>query len=383
MLDLDDFKAVNDSFGHATGDALLMSCAASLEAALPPGAVAARTGGDEFAVLVLGESAEVVRGQVHALGDAAPRSVRILGVEVPLKISAGLAVCAPGEAFDPASALQHADVAMYRVKRSTGGGGTIRLAEYDRSTDAAALRRLPDAARLRTGIAVGELVLHYQRFVATREGGREHVEALVRWSRDGELLLPGDFLPLATEIGAMPEVTEAVLDAAVAQLVLWWAAGREVTVAVNVPATALTSTRFVDGVLERLRGAGLPVDALAVEVTETELVQSDAREAVLHAREAGLSVAVDDFGTGYSSLAYLVDVPFSVVKLDRALVRGLDADPVRRVLVRHCVRFCHELGLQVVAEGVEQQAERDVLTTLGVDWLQGFHLHRPAPAGEL
>jgi diguanylate cyclase (GGDEF)-like protein len=384
VLDLDDFKAVSDSFGHATGDALLMSVAAQLGSVLPPGAVAARTGGDEFAVLLRADDGDAVRRAVRSMAEQAPPSVRILGVEVPLRGSAGLVVCKAGVGFDPARALQHADVAMYRAKRDSGQIGTVRVAEYDEALDAAALQRLPAAARLRTGIAVGELVLHVQRLVPARgTEQRERVEALVRWDRDGVLVPPGDFLPLATEIGVLPELTAAVLDAAVVELVRWAEAGRDVTVSVNVPASVLAQPAFLDGVLQRLADADLPTDAVELEVTETELVHADAQAALRRARELGIAVAVDDFGTGYSALAALLDVPLTTVKVDRALVAGIHEDQVRRVLVRHCVRFCHELGLRVVAEGVETQAEQDVLTGLGVDLLQGFHLHRPCPPDAL
>ncbi len=387
VLDLDDFKAVNDGFGHPAGDALLLGVAAVLERALPPDAVLARTGGDEFTVLLAAPTTAAVRDLLRSLGDLAPDTQHVLGVEVPLHVSAGLVVVGPGEPFDAARAVQHADAAMYRAKRSARTDAAVRVVEYDRDLDAPALGRLTEAARFRRGLRDGELLLHYQRSVAARPGdratGHEHVEALVRWSRDGEVLAPGAFLPLVKEIGALAELTDVVLDLAVGQLSAWYAAGRSVTVAVNVPAHLLLRPGLLDGVLDRLQRAGLPPRALSLEVTETELVQSTGRDAVVRAREAGLTIAVDDFGTGYSSLAYLVDIPFDEVKLDRVLVMGLDTDPVRRALVRHCVGFCHDLGLVVVAEGVEQQAEQDELVRLGVDRLQGFHLHRPCPASEL
>ena len=387
VLDLDDFKAVNDSFGHVAGDALLLGVAAALETVLPPLTPLARTGGDEFTVLLRDATPEGVRAAAQALVDTAPAAQTVLGVEVPVHLSAGLAVVAAGRAFDATRAVQHADVAMYRAKRAPRTDTAVRLVEFDADVDGPALRRLPDAARLRRGIAQGELVLHYQRSLPTTaplDGPVvEHVEALVRWRRDGALQPPASFLPLAAEIGALGELTEAVLDMAVDQLQHWRNAGRSVSVAVNVPAHLLVRSSLLDGVLGRLARHGLPPSALALEVTESELVQAGGRDAVARAVAAGLSVAIDDFGTGFSALAYLVDIPFTELKLDRALVQGLDTHAVRRAVVQHCTRFCHNLGLQVVAEGVERQAEQDVLTRLGVDRLQGFHLHRPCPASDL
>ena len=376
LLDLDDFKAVNDGFGHATGDALLVSCASHLRAALPAGAQAARLGGDEFAVLLRGADGQDVRRLARELRDSFPTAMELLGVEVALGVSGGLVVAPPGTAFDPERAVQLADVAMYRAKRNRTG-----LAEYDAVTDAAALRRLHDVARLRRGIAGGELVLHYQRLSPV--GTSEHLEALVRWQRDGELVAPGGFLPLAQEIGAMPELTAVVLDLAVEQLAVWSAEGREVTVAVNIPAPVLAGAGLVEDVLSRLSAAGLGPASLALEVTEGELVDEAARTAVRHCREHGLRVAIDDFGTGYSALAYLLDVPATWLKIDRALVGRLHEEPARQTLVRHCTQLAHELGMQVVAEGVELEVEADVLLGLGVDLLQGFHVHRPCPASQV
>ena len=183
---------------------------------------------------------------------------------------------------------------------------------------------------------------------------------------------PDGFLPLAQEIGVMPELTCVVLDLAVGQLAAWSAEGREVTVAINIPAPVLAGAGLVEDVLARLRAAGLGPASLTLEVTEGELVDEAARAAVRRCREHGLRVAIDDFGTGYSALAYLLDVPATWLKIDRAIVSRLHEQPARQTLVRHCTQLAHELGMQVVAEGVELEVEADVLLELGVDLLQGF-----------
>ena len=180
-----------------------------------------------------------------------------------------------------------------------------------------------------------------------------------------------------------PWLQPSVADLVVTQLVAWQEAGRRTSVAVNVPARSLGRPGFADDLGAQLRGAGLPQGVLTLEVTENELIDDAAREAVRACRERGLAVAIDDFGMGYSALGYLLDVPATELKIDRSLVARVHEQPARRVLVAHCVSLAHALGVQVVAEGVETAEEQQALVELGADWVQGFHLHRPCAPEDL
>ncbi len=376
VLDLDGFKSVNDGFGHAAGDAVLIQVAHRLRSALGD-TLLARTGGDEFAVLLPRTTPE----RALAVGDevvaASQGDLRVLGLAAPVRASVGVAT--QRSTGDPDLAdvlLQRADLAMYRAKR-TGAGRLL----YDEHLDAAAVSRLRDVAELAAVIERRGLELHYQELVPA-DGSTapvRRVEALVRWRRGDRLLLPGAFLPLAEQAGLMVALTDAVLDLAIRQLADWHAAGEQVRCGVNLPAVALRPG-FADRLLARLAVAGVPTSALVVEVTERELVDRDARTGLRECAGRGLTVAIDDFGTGWSSLTYVVDLPVSALKLDARLVHDVHCSPPRRAVVAHVVQACRELGISVVAEGVEEPEQARALRDLGVDLLQGFLFSRPASA---
>ena len=367
VLDMDGFKLVNDGFGHTAGDVVLTSVAARLCSALPMTTPVARIGGDEFAVFVEADDEEQCARRVEACVQAVSGAITVVGLAVPLTVSVGTSV--PTDDAD--QALHQADLAMYRAKRR---GGVV--AAYDAKLDDPATRQLKEVMALRRSIAGGDLVVHYQPVVPVGEGPAR-VEALVRRRVGDHLQAPNGWLDMADRAGLMPELTEEVLGQVVDQLAAWWASGLEVECAVNIPASVLTS-EVVRDLLTRLDKAELPRRALSVEVTEGDLVGAQAKAALARCADAQIAVAVDDFGTGWSALSYLVDLPLRTLKIDRTFVDGIDLDSRRAAIVRAVVEVAHELGLRVVAEGVETAAVADTVIDLGADALQGYYYARPS-----
>ena len=370
VFDLDGFRQVNDGFGHTAGDAVLESLAARLCSSLPAGTLVARIGGDEFAVLVEADDEEGAAGVVESAVHACTGPLQVLGLSVPISVSVGTVV----PSGDAESAVQQADLALARARRR----GAMVTA-YDSHLDDPATRVLKQVLDLRRSIAAGELVVHYQPVVPVH-GSVLRLEALVRRDVGGILQAPAGWLPMAARAGLMPEVTQSVVGQVVEQLTSWWRQGLEVECAVNIPATVLTP-EVVNSLKRRLDAAGLPRRALSVEVTEGDLVGRQTRAALTRCADADIEVAVDDFGTGWSALSYLVDLPLSTVKIDRTFVDGIDGNARRAAVVRAVVDVAHELGLRVVAEGVETRAEANLVVDLGADSLQGYYFGRPTDAG--
>ena len=387
VLDLDDFKHVNDSFGHDRGDAVLCEVAGRLQQVMAEHVTCGRTtlarlGGDEFAVVVPHD---------HRCADPAALAERLVAaLATPLTCLpdhitvTGSVGVAQGLARDASSLLRHADIAMYRAKRQ-GLGWTV----WEAGLDAGAEVVLHDLAELRHALARSELRVHYQPLQAcsasARRPGAPHlVEALVRWQHPRRgLLAPGLFLPLVARAGLTPSLTSVVLHTALHDVRAWQDAGHRVQVAVNVDAGVLASPDFVPTVLRLLDRHGLPPHALCLELTESELLAPSGPGLLARLRREGLAVALDDFGTGYSSLAYLADLQLDRLKLDQAFVRRLCAEERAGRLVQHVVALVHDLGCAVVAEGVETAQEDVALRALGVDWQQGYLHGRPAPAQTL
>ncbi|GAB3462410.1 EAL domain-containing protein [Kineococcus endophyticus] len=396
FLDLDGFKAVNDSVGHAGGDELLRVLGGRLRAALRPDAVLARFAGDEFVV------AEVLRGadEAEALGRrllaelAAP--VVIAGIEVVPSASAGIAFAdVPGDVWactvdggagGPACAavadalLRRADTAMYSVKDSGRGG----LAVHDPHAADGAADRLRLLQELRTALAQGEFRLHYQPRVRLAGGATTGVEALVRWQHpERGLLGPGEFIEVAEASGLIRELGAWVLDSAVAQTAAWNAAGVGVQVSVNISTRQLADPDLVLLVTSALARHGVPASQVVLEITETALmVDPETALSTLQVLAGlGMQIAVDDFGTGYASLTYLQRFPVHELKIDRSFVSGVVDSAPDRAIVGACVHLARSMGLVCVAEGVETDEQRDVLLSLGCDLAQGYLFSRPRPAG--
>jgi diguanylate cyclase (GGDEF)-like protein len=381
VVDLDDFKTVNDSLGHHYGDELLRLVAPRLRQVVRGEDTVARLGGDEFGVLLAGADAARATQVAERLRAGLRRPFRLGPRVQTVSASVGIAV-APDDGQEPVELLQHADLAMYEAK--SGGTGQARhRGELHRP-----FRARPETTeRLRQAIRNGELVLHYQPQVSLRTGTVVGVEALVRWDHpELGLLLPSGFLPQAESAGLMPMLTGAVLRQAVRQGAAWRAAGDPLTVAVNLSVTNLLDPQFPDHVIGLLAETGLPGSALELELTE-DLFMADparARTTVRTLLEAGVSLVIDDYGTGYSSLGYLRDLrDIRGLKLDRSFVTHLDADPRAEAIVESTITLAHSLGMAVVAEGVETVTVRDRLAAFGCEVAQGYLFSRPVPAEEI
>jgi diguanylate cyclase (GGDEF)-like protein len=388
VMDMDKFKEVNDGLGHAAGDDLLRLVAQRLAPRLGPGDVLGRLGGDEFALIARVAPGECPEERAAQLGRdvhawlAEPFAVG--GLSVHVAVSLGL-TCHAGGAEDedvvPATLLREADTAMYDAKRS--GTGVVRF-DADRHGDSSGALVLVE--ELRAGIAGGQLVLHHQPQVDVATRRTVGVEALVRWQHPTRgLLAPLDFLPLAEVHGLMGVLTDAVLAQSIAQAAVWHRAGRGLRLSVNLSASNLLDTGLPDRVAQLLELHALPPSALVLEVTETVLLSDPDRSlAVVGAlTELGAGVSIDDFGTGYASLTYLHQLPVQELKLDRSFTADLLTDSRAAAIVASTIRLAHQLGLRVVAEGVEDPATLVHLRALDCDESQGYLHSPPLPAAEL
>ena len=391
LVDLDDFKLVNDTMGHGAGDELLVAVADRLTGALRPGDTAARLGGDEFAVLVEGVSTSA------EVEEIASRVVDALCV--PLDVAGGLTtsvsigVAVTSEAVAPATEpvagyadmLRQADLALYDAK----GAGKGRWRRYQQGLHLAAVDRLQVRAELERALAEGAFELRYQPVVELDRGRMVGVEALVRWRHPRRgLVPPGDFIPFAEESGLVVPLGAWVLDRALADHREWYrecGTGTPISVSVNVSACQVRSPGFVDGLAAALARWDVPPESLVLEITETSLLADDEQvSADLAAlRELGVGIAIDDFGTGYSSLDYIRLHTVDVLKIDRSFIAGMERSGRQAALVGSIVHLAQALGLEIVAEGVETTAQRDALQRAGCQLGQG-HLYSVAvPAEEI
>ncbi|WP_433717597.1 putative bifunctional diguanylate cyclase/phosphodiesterase [Actinoplanes sp. CA-051413] len=381
LLDLDGFKEINDSLGHAAGDALLVQIAARLRTAVRDGDTVARFGGDEFGVVIESPTAradaESVAGRIAA---ALEEPVRVGERDLRVAVSIGLA-CGT-DAGDIDQLLRNADLAMYRAKAAGGAG----LAAYDPEMLAGLVQRLELEADLRLALERGELALHYQPTVDLRTGEIVGFEALVRWHHPTRgMVSPLDFIGIAEATGLIVPLGRWVLTEACRQAVAWGAGStRRLKMAVNVSVRQFEHGDLSEMVAEVLAETGMPVDQLCLEMTESVLLtDTDENLTQLQRLKAlGVTLAMDDFGTGYSSLAYLGRFPMDVLKIDRSFVDRLGGDREDEALVRTIVRLARSLGMSTVAEGIEDAAQLAILRELDCDLAQGFFLSRPLPATE-
>jgi diguanylate cyclase (GGDEF)-like protein/PAS domain S-box-containing protein len=378
FIDLDDFKVINDTMGHACGDELLVAASQRLTAELAAGDTAARLGGDEFAALV--EDARDPR-EVEAV---AQRVVGAFGKPYLLGESvvngpASIGIATTAEAIDGDDLLRQADLALYVAK----GAGKGQWRRYQAALHNQVLDRLELRAELDQAIVDRSFVLQYQPIVDLRTGAASGLEALVRWQHPTRGLLgPGRFIDVAEESGLIVPIGDWVIEQALTDAATWCGADTPEDgpyVSINVSARQFSDPGFVDRALRRLAAAALPADRLVLEITETLLLNDNerVRHDLARLRQAGIRVAIDDFGTGYSSLSYLRKVPADILKIEKSFIDAVATQPQQRALVEGILRLAHTLGLTVVAEGIEEESDRAALIAAGCRYGQGYLFCRP------
>ncbi len=381
IIDLDRFKEVNDTLGHHSGDVMLQEIARRLSAAVRESDTIARLGGDEFAVLLPGvDGATGAQAVAEALGAAIGEPIMLGDLALDSEASIGIALY-PDHGGDVAQLLQRADVAMYTAKADHLGH-----AFYGPEHDEYSPERLALVGELRRALGENELVLLYQPKVELGTGRIASAEVLIRWQHPGRgLLPPSEFVPLAELTTLIKPLTLHVLNRALLQVRDWNRDGRDLSVAVNVSARNLLDPEFPEAVAACLELWEVPPDRLELEITETVLMANPARALeVLHRLSAmGVSLSIDDFGTGYSSLEYLKRLPVNVLKIDKSFVLNMSHDVADAMIVRSTIDLARNLGLRVVAEGIEDQPAYDTLRELGCHLGQGFLMSRPVAADQL
>lgn len=377
LIDLDHFKEINDTLGHPVGDELLRMIGPRLRPVVREDDLVVRLGGDEFAVLLRDTTADSATRTAHRLRDELRRPFQLDDLLLHIDGSVGIAVC-PDHGGTADLLLQHADIAMYFAKETRSG---VQVYLADRDTHGRDQLQLLDD--LRRALREDQLLLHYQPKWSLLHQKMVGVEALVRWQHptDG-LLLPGEFLHLVEKTGLMNELTRKVLTMAVTQCRQWQQQGLDLPVAVNVSAVSFLDELLVDQIALELDRHDLDPRLLVVEITENTLIAdpAKAKEILERLRALGIRVSVDDYGTGYCSLAYLRDLPIDELKLDRTFVQHLADDERSAAIVHSTVDLAHSLGLDMVAEGVEDANTFSALADYGCDIAQGYYLSRPMAA---
>jgi len=379
LLDLDRFKDINDALGHDRGDSLLQEVTARLRGVLRATDTIARLGGDEFAVLTTdARHPDDVVASARKILASLEGPFAIADQMVETGASIGISMY-PVHGDDPGTLLRRADVAMYVAKRSGGG-----YAIYQPEQEAQTLRRSGLAGELRRAIPQGELVLHYQPQVTLATGAVHTVEALVRWNHPREGLMPPDrFIPMAEETGIIHPLTAWVIDSALAQLCKWLDEGIDVGVSLNVSPRNIEDHSLEEMLARALGNFKVDPSRLTLEITEGVAMAAAAAKALQRLHEIGVRLALDDFGTGYSSLLYLMRLPVNEIKIDRSFVSALGTDADSGAIVRSAVGLGHNLGLRVVAEGLQDRMAEAVLIEAGCDAAQGFLVGRPDSDAEI
>lgn len=382
FIDLDHFKRVNDTLGHASGDQLICEVARRLQAVTRAEDIVARLGGDEFVVVIDAVTVNQILHVVEKTLAMVSEPYRIAGREIFSSCSIGVSVY-PTDGTDASSLLKNADTAMYTAKN----GGRNRFQLYDAAMNAMAEERLQLETELHYALERNEFVFHYQPQLNLETGRIEGVEALIRWNKpDKGLLSPALFLSMLEETGGIVSVGRSLLLAACHQTADWHVAGfTDLDVAVNVSSKEFWHETLLDNVRDALAQSGLPPQSLQLELTEG-IFMEDVDAAVvriLALKALGVAVAIDDFGTGYSSLAHLKRFPLDVLKIDRFFVKDLPNAPANEALISSILALCKGLNLGTVAEGVETREQLESLRTLGCQIVQGYFISRPVPAEQI
>ncbi|MBW8329213.1 MAG: EAL domain-containing protein [Thiobacillus sp.] len=382
FIDLDRFKRVNDTLGHASGDLLICEVARRLQAVTRAEDIVARLGGDEFVVVIDAAQVNQILQVVEKTLTVASEPYLIAGRELFSSCSIGVSVY-PNDGPDAGTLLKNADTAMYTAK----GSGRNRFQLYDAAMNAMAEERLQLETELHYALERNEFEFHYQPQLNLETGRIEGVEALIRWNKpDKGLLSPALFLGMLEESGGIVSVGRSLLLSACRQTADWHAAGfTDLDVAVNVSSKEFWHSTLIDNVRDALAQSGLPPQSLQLELTEG-IFMEDVDAAVvriLALKALGVAVAIDDFGTGYSSLAHLKRFPLDVLKIDRFFVKDLPNAPANEALIGSILALCQGLHLGAVAEGVETREQLESLRALGCQVVQGYFVSRPVPAGQI
>ncbi|MGA7781907.1 MAG: cyclic di-GMP phosphodiesterase [Paraburkholderia sp.] len=381
FLDLDNFKKVNDHYGHILGDRLLKEVSTVIKSCLPPDATMARLGGDEFLVLFENATSEMLEATAQRVVERLRTPFHLDLMEVYTNCSIGIALYPQhGETLE--GLVRSADTAMYVAKDA--GKHTYRIFTEEMDRKVAEYMWLD--TNLRKALNEGQFVLHYQPLVSMGTGDLRGVEALIRWnSPERGLISPLEFIHYAEETGMIGPLGRWVMEEAAAQAARWKAKGLNIRISVNVSARQLRDTEIVKHFQKILEAHDLQPSLLDIELTESCFIEDEesALKLMKQFRELGTRIHLDDFGTGYSSLAQLVRIPLDVIKLDRAFIRDIDTNPKSQALVRSIVSIAQALHFSVLAEGVEEEAQAKVLKGIGVDFAQGFLYARPMPAAAL
>jgi diguanylate cyclase (GGDEF)-like protein len=380
MIDLDHFKEINDSLGHSAGDELLELVASRLTDTVRPRDTVARLGGDEFAIVVDETTEHDAAALAERIAGALGESFILAEVTLNVAASVGVAI-APNADLDADTLIRHADLALYTAKRERG-----RHVVYDPRFDAHMTETPALMGELLHGIERGELRVHFQPKFSVRTGQVTGVEALVRWQHPTRgLLAPGLFLPAAENTPLIVPLTEQVINESLRAVAQWRKGGMPIDVSINLTARQVANQDLPRQIEQALALHGLPGDALVVEVTESCLIANPVRtrEVLNNLRTAGVGLSIDDFGTGYSSFTQLRDLPVTEIKIDKSFVTTVNGSTANAAIVKSAIDLGHNLGLHVVAEGVETYACLDLLTDMGCDVMQGYLLARPMPAADL
>jgi diguanylate cyclase (GGDEF)-like protein len=393
MIDLDDFKLVNDSLGHAAGDELLRQLAIRLRDTTSDTDLVARPGGDEFLIAITdiqGNShipgpdmdAAVVAGESTVLNiqRALETPFAVSGTEAYVTASMGLSFF-PGHASDALTLIKHADTAMYRSKKTGPAGYSIFSPEVGDATT-----RLDFSTRLRKAVESKNWVLHYQPIVDLKDARLTGVEALLRWEDpNGGLIAPGEFIPLAEEMGLIEAIGDWVIAEVCRQAAEWQKDGIDLEVGFNLSPRQLWQPDLASKIFSRVEESGVDPSRLVLEVTEgTAMTDPERTQHILwdlHGR--GLHLAIDDFGTGYSSLSRLKHLPVSILKVDRAFVMDLPGDPDAGSMANAIIQLAHSLGMSPLAEGIETELQWRFLADRGCELGQGFYFSRAVPAEDI
>jgi diguanylate cyclase (GGDEF)-like protein len=378
LMDLDHFKYVNDTLGHEIGDLLLREVGARLRDAVKrPGCTVARLGGDEFAILLPGEWVAGAQRIAASLLRALEAPLMLDGHAVDVRASVGI-TASPEHGHESSTLMRQADIAMYAAKRNNRG-----IVVWDEKYSPHGHQRLSLMSDLRKALEGDELTLVYQPKVSLLRGQTYAAEALLRWHHPARgIVSPIDFIPFAEQTGYIRSITQWVLAQGISQCAAWRADGLQINVSINLSARDVMDNTLPDRVAALLQLHGCAAQWITLEITESAILDDPghAVENLNRLSALGCKLSIDDYGTGYSSLAYLRRLPLNELKIDKSFVMGMVRDASDSVIVRSTIELAHNMGLVVVAEGVEDEATLERLRTLGCDIVQGFHLSRALDA---